>query len=204
MELAWFKTPTDGDEGTLNLAYNAVDVRVIRGGAADPAVVGEASLDFAGLLEQSGALAGAMRGLGVQPDQHVGVLLTDPLRELLVLLASARLGATCVVLENGRLDEFAPHLVVTDTALDPGEHTPAAAILSGIEPSDETREVAWDIAVKAGRTDPAGCEPVAPSSIAFVLDEPVPIASALADPSRFGTALAALVAGRPVTLGGAS
>ncbi|WP_067439699.1 AMP-binding protein [Nocardioides jensenii] len=201
MELAWFRRPGDGDEGTTNLTYNAVDLPVIKGRSTDTAVTGAHEFSYAGLLEQVGALAGAMRGLGVLPGHHVGVQLADPARELLVLLAAARVGATCVVLTGGRLEEFAPHLVVTDTELDFTGHVPQAVIVNGLEPADEARDLAWDIAIKAGRTDPAGCEPVSPRATAYVVDGLVAVGDALADPSRFGTALSALVSGTVLTLG---
>jgi hypothetical protein len=41
-------------------------------------------------------------------------------------------------------------------------HAPAAVLLHGPEVEVETRDLAWDMAVRAGRTDPAPCAPVAP------------------------------------------
>lgn len=204
MELAWFRKPTADDEGTLNLAYNAVDLQVIRGRAAEPAVTGPVTLDFAGLLEQVGALAGAVRGLGVQPGHHVGAQLCDPHRELLVLLATARVGATFVALDEGsgnaRLEEFRPHLVVADTVPEFTEHVPSAVIVTDGEPVDETRDLGWEIALKAGRTDPAGCADLTPRATAYVLERPVAIEDVAADPSRLGTILCTLAAGEPVHL----
>jgi hypothetical protein len=39
-------------------------------------------------------------------------------------------------------------------------HRPDACIVRGDADLDPTRDIAWDLAVKAGRTDPAGCAKV--------------------------------------------
>lgn len=201
MTLAWFRQPGGDDPGSLNLAYNAVDLPVIRGLAGEPAVLGEQPLDFAGLLEIVGAVAGAFRGLGLGPGQQIGVALDDPHTDLIVFLAAARLGAIYADLPRAS----APHLVVTDRQLDftggfTGDftgHAPAGVVLVGVDPVDETRDLSWEIAVKAGRTDPAGCEPVTPGTTAYVLDEAVPVTPEPAD-DRLGRMIATLAAGKPV------
>ncbi|QIX26247.1 propionyl-CoA synthetase [Nocardioides sp. JQ2195] len=201
MELAWFRKPGADDEGTLNLAYNILDLPVIRGRATDPAVTGAVDLDFAGLLEQVGAVAGAFRSLGVTPGSQVGVRLDDPVRELVALLATLRLGATFVEIDaSADLGDTTPGLLVTDTAMPFGDHVPPVVVVSGIEPGDPTRDVAWEVAHKAGATDPAGCEPVAPGTTAYVLGASVRTIDVAADPSRLGVVLATLLAGGPVHL----
>lgn len=200
VELAWFRKPSGDDDGTLNLSYNLVDLPVIRGRAGAPAVTGAAELDFAALLEQVGALAGAFRGLGVTSGDAVSVKLDDPVRELLAMLATLRLGAVFVALDTsqGALDPCA--LLVTDSAESIAEPLPPAVIVSGIESQDPTRDVAWDVVLKAGRTDPAGCEPVAPATTAYVDQVTVRTIDATHDTSRLGTMLASLLAGGPVHL----
>jgi hypothetical protein len=37
-DVNWFRAPSDGDPGTLNACYNALDVHVIRGRAEDTAL----------------------------------------------------------------------------------------------------------------------------------------------------------------------
>lgn len=204
VELAWFQRPTANEDGTVNLTYNALDLQVIRGRATESAITGASDLDFAGLLEQVGGVAGAMRGLGVEPGDHVGVRLSDPLRELLVVLAAARLGAVCVVLDatSQRIDEFRPHLVVTDTAFTFAEHVPAAVIVAGVAPVDPARDLDWEVAIKAGLGDPAGCEPVSPRSTAYVTQRPVAVAEVFEDSGRLGACLATLASGSVVMLAG--
>ena len=160
MQISWFRQPAGDDPGSLNLCYHAVDLAVIRGAALDPAVRhpgGE--LDYATLLERVAALAGAMRGLGVVPGAPVGVLLDDPLDELLAVLATARLGAVVLALDPddpaALLAAHRPALVVTSRRLDLSVHAPAAVLLHGPEVEVETRDLAWDLALRAGRTDPA-------------------------------------------------
>ncbi|KRF17890.1 hypothetical protein ASG90_06050 [Nocardioides sp. Soil797] len=209
VELAWFRKPNGDDDGTLNLTYNILDLPVIRGRAGDTAVTGTTELDFARLLEQVGALAGAFRGLGVTPGQQVAVRLGDPLRELIALLATLRIGATFVVIESdsdlggdllGNASRSAPALLVTDSLTGFGDMLPEAVIVSGIEPQDPTRDVAWEVVLKAGRTDPAGCEPVTPGATAYVAETPVRTIDAPTDPSRIGAILATLLAGDAVHL----
>ncbi|NYG58111.1 hypothetical protein BJ980_001034 [Nocardioides daedukensis] len=202
--LAWFRTPSGDDPGTLNLTYNAVDLPVIRGHATDPAVLGLRPLDFAGLLELVGAVAGAFRSLGVEPGRVVGVDVSDPHIELVTFLATARLGAVfsasiAAPTDWPALDLPGPHMVVTDREPVFSDHVPVNVVLVGREPSDETRELTWDLAVRAGRTDPAGCEPVAPGTTAYVLDTAVPVAITPAD-DRLGRIISTLSAGKPVDL----
>ncbi|MDT0201118.1 AMP-binding protein [Nocardioides sp. AE5] len=204
MPLAWFRTPSGEEPGSLNLAYNAVDLPVIRGQAEEPALIGDEPMDRAGLLEVSAALAGALKALGTAPGTRVGVALADPVRELLVFLAVARLGAVHVDLTPdpvARLAEHAPHVVVTDRPLDLAGHAPAAVVTLDIDavdgPREEARDLDWETALRAGRTDPAGCEPVAPGTTAYVLEAAVVLGDELAD-DRFGAMIADLAAGRPV------
>lgn len=201
MELAWFRRPTADDPGSLNLTYNAVDLPVIRGRATDTAVTGVREIDFAGLLEEVGAVAGAFRGLGVTSGVSVAVRLRDPVRELVALLATLRLGATFVAADDHvDLDAVAPVLLVTDTPASFADHVPPAVIVSGIEPEDPTRDLSWEVAHSAGRTDPAGCEPVTPTTPAYVLGEPVTTADAATGSDRLGIQLNTLLSGGVVHL----
>jgi non-ribosomal peptide synthetase component F len=203
--LTWFRPPAGDDPGSLNLCYHAVDIAVIRGAAVETAVRhpgGE--LDYATLLERVAALAGAFRGLGVVPGTPVGVLLDDPLDELLALLATARLGATVVALDpadpGARIEEHRPLLVATSQPITFAGHVPAACVLRGIEPQDPTRDLDWELAVRAGRTDPAPCAPVAPGTPAYVGGRVVTTVDRPSDDSAYGRAVAALAARTPVDL----
>lgn len=213
VELSWFRRPGAGhgtgeEGGTLNLCYNAVDLRVVRGEANEPAVLdGEKTVSCAVLLEQIASLAGAMRALGVEPASVVGVLLDDPADRLLMLLACFRLGAVHVELSEAsptsEIDRHRPHLVATSRQLVYTGHVPAACLVRGVMPDDDRRELDWDIAVKAGRTDPAPCAALAPGSTAYVVDGvAVPIEDALQDDSWAGRVCATLCAGQTIDLTG--
>lgn len=200
MSLAWFKKPTAEVEGTLNLTYNAVDRAVIAGRAGEPAVTGVDELDHAELLDQVARLAGALRWLGVPPGGLVGVRLDDPTKELLTLLAAARLGATFVDLDLAESAVVAQTRVVVTDATPEFAHALDAAILVGPQPVFEGRDVTWEEALKAGRTDPAGCEPVSPRATAYVISEQVAIEQVPERTDRLAQLLNTLIAGGPVTL----
>ncbi len=217
MQLTWFRPPAGSDPGSLNLCFLAVDIAVIRGGATETAVRhAGGELDYATLLERVAALAGAMRGLGVVPGAPVGVLLDDPLDELLAWLAVARLGAVVVALDpadpSAGLVARRPLLVATSRRLDLSGHEPAACLLQGPDVEVETRDLVWDLALRAGRTDPAPCAPVSPDALAQVgrtrVDGTDPGAEELTvidvpgHGSAFGRAVASLADRIPVDLVG--
>lgn len=184
----------------MNLCYDALDHSVIRGQADEPAVAGAHTLTRARLLEEVGALAGLLRGVGVNEGAAVMVALDDPYVELLALLATNRLGATLVEWREGRLAEHRPHAVIADRALDYSEHAPGTVVLLGIEPTDPLRDIPWETAMTAGRTDPAGSVRGDAQATAWVLDVPVAAEEAVGDTSRYGRWVSDLTAGRPVTL----
>lgn len=136
MDLTWFRRPLDDRPGTLNLCYNAVDVHVVRGRATDPAFLHDGSrLDFATLLEESGALAGALRSLGIGPGSLVADDGLGPGERLVLLLALLRLGG---VHTDGSGDEPAltvdPQVFADELRM--GRHDPAGcADLTGDAPA---------------------------------------------------------------------
>jgi non-ribosomal peptide synthetase component F len=213
VQITWFRPPAGDDPGTLNLCYHAVDIAVVRGAAAEPAVRhAGGALDYATLLEQVAAFAGALRGLGVAVGSPVGVLLDDPFDELLAALAVTRLGAVVLALDPDRpavsVDEHRPHLVVTSRRIEFAAHEPAACLLHGPDVEVETRDLDWDLAVRAGRTDPAPCASVAPGDPAYVDARTVPPTQVPAievpgHDSRLGRAVADLADRVPVDLTGA-
>ena len=160
VETTWFRNPYDGYAGTLNLCFNALDRQVIRGQAAQVALVdGERHIDYAGMLEQVSGLAGVLRALGVSLGDGVEVHLDDPVDRVLVTLATSRIGAV--------LGAPNPHLVATSAA-EVGTDAPVR-LLRGVEVTEEGRELAWELAVKAGREDPAACVEVPGTSASYVL-----------------------------------
>lgn len=192
MELTWFRRPAPDRPGTLNLCYNALDRHVVAGHADAPAVVTrQGPVSYAVLLEQVAALAGALLALGVAPASRVRWDLDDPYAELLTLLATARLGAIGGGAET-------PVLLVTDRP----EVVSDAPVRLLRAPTVGTPDVDWDLAMRAGRQDPAGCADVDPDAVAYVVDgRSVTVLDAVGDPSGPGRLLAALCERRAVELG---
>lgn len=206
MELTWFRAPTDGDAGATNLCYHALDAQVVHGRAGEAAVRhADGEVDYATLLERVSALAGAMKGVGVTSGAAVGVLLDEPLDQVLALLACLRIGAVHVTLPEddpaATIDRHEPSLVLTSQALVTAAHAPAVVFLRGPEVQDDQREVDWDIAVKAGRTDPASAEPVAGDATAYVTDRPVAVREVPGDDSAIARLIDDLAQGRALEPG---
>lgn len=173
MDLTWFRKPGDGRPGSLNLCFNAVDRHVVHGGADEPALLlAGGPLDFATLLERIGALAGAFRALGVGPGERVVLALPDPTDLVIAELACARLGAVYVELPGpadlaATVDQHQPVLVATAYPPVFGTHSPAACLVRGVDPADPRRDLDWEAAAAAGRTDAAPCAEVAPDTTAY-------------------------------------
>ena len=159
MDVIWFRPPA-GDAGTLNACYNAVDVHVIRGRAEQVALLdGERPLTFARLLTEVGAFAGVLQAFGVRMGDKVVVLDVPPFEDTVLQLACARVGA--VVL---REPSPTPALAVVGTA---GRHDLGAVPLITV---DDSGELDWPTAMRAGRTDPAGCAEVPGDAPLRVID----------------------------------
>lgn len=125
MELTWFRRPGPESPGTLNLAYNAVDLQVIRGRAQEIALEGARPLDFAILLEHSSALAGGLQSLAVVPGSPVAGEGLDERERLLLLLAVLRLGGVHTDGSTGEpLVTLVPETLAEEMRL--GRHEPAA------------------------------------------------------------------------------
>ncbi len=163
-----------------------------------PVTGSRARFSYAELLEQVAAFAGALSGFGVEKGDRVVVYMPMIPEAVIAMLACARIGAVHSVVFGGfapqelavRIDDAQPKVVVTascgieptrtveykpilDKALDLATHKPgacvvkqrpqAAAALNGI------RDVDWDLAVKAGASDPAVCAEVAATDPLYVL-----------------------------------
>ncbi|HXH77895.1 hypothetical protein [Nocardioides sp.] len=169
MDVIWFRAPA-GDAGMLNACYNALDVHVIRGRAEDVALLdGQRPMSFAGLLTEVGAFAGVLGAFGVAAGDEVVVLDVPPLHDTVAQLACARVGAV-------HFDELSPTpaLVLVGTA---GSHDVGSVPLITV---DDTGELDWDLAMRAGRTQPAGCAEVAGDApLRVVGGTPVPTAQHL-------------------------
>jgi propionyl-CoA synthetase len=156
------------------------------------------TLTYAVLLEQVAAFAGALRSLGVEKGDRVVIYMPMIPEAVVAMLACARLGAVHSVVFGGfaanelaiRIDDSRPKVVVAascgvepsrvveykpllDRALDLASHEPAAVVVKqrpqSEAPMTEGRDLDWDLAMKAGATDPAGCVPVAATDPLYVL-----------------------------------
>lgn len=166
MDVIWFRPPA-GDAGTLNACYNAVDIHVIRGRAEEVALLDdERPVTFARLLTDVGACAGVLQAFGVGLGHEVVLLDAPPLEDAVVQLACARVGAVLL-----REPSPTPALAVVGTA---GGHDFGDAPLVTI---DDSGELDWATAMRAGRTDPAGCADVPGDALLRVIDG-TPIATA--------------------------
>lgn len=143
-EVAWFRPPAD-DAGTLNACYNALDIHVIRGRADDVALDDpDGDWTFARLLTEVAACAGVLQAFGVGVGQQVAVGFLPVRTAVTVVLAIARVGAVAVY-DNSD----APDTTVRVGSAD-------GTVTFGVD----DQEVPWEVAMRAGRTDPAPCADV--------------------------------------------
>jgi propionyl-CoA synthetase len=157
-----------------------------------------ASFTYAQLLEQVAAFAGALRGFGVVAGDRVVIYMPMIPEAVVAMLACARLGAVHSVVFGGfaprelalRIDDARPKIVlaascgiepsrvveympIVDRALAIAEHQPDVVIVKQRPQAEATlvepRDVDWDQALKAGRTDPAECVEVKATDPLYVL-----------------------------------
>ena len=143
-QVAWFRAPA-GDAGTLNACYNALDIHVIRGRAEDVALTDPAGdWTFARLLTEVAACAGVLRAFGIGLGDPVAIGAVPRVTGVVVALAAARVGAVSVYDAPPAADAA---MVVGSTD-------------DGVVLTADAEELPWDIAQRAGRTDPAGCSDI--------------------------------------------
>ena len=143
--VSWFRPPSDGDPGTLNACYEALDIHVIRGRADDvAATIDGRELSFARLLTEVAACAGVLRAFGTGLGDRVVVGELSPEARLVVPLAVARVGA----------------LAAYDNTPGAEGRVRIGAVGDGTGFAVDDDELDWDVAMRAGRTDPAGCADV--------------------------------------------
>ncbi|MFM6851540.1 MAG: hypothetical protein ACKOVB_20815 [Terrabacter sp.] len=142
-DVTWFRTPADDDPGTLNACYNALDLHVIRGSADEVALtVAEGPRTFAHLLTDVAACAGVLRAFGVGVGDDVALGRLPGPTAVVGALAVARVGGVAAY------DDPAGATVRL--------HATEAGVVFGVDGED----LPWDVAMRAGRTDPAGCADV--------------------------------------------
>lgn len=145
VDVAWFRAPADGDPGTLNACYVALDLPVIRGRADEVALVIDGTdHTFARLLTEVAACAGVLRAFGVEVGDEVSLGPLPAETAVVAALAVARVGGVASY----------------DESPSPSAKVRLAATEAGVVLVAGGDEVAWDVAMRAGRTDPAGCADV--------------------------------------------
>jgi propionyl-CoA synthetase len=165
----------------------------------DSAVTGtKRRYSYAELLEETAAFAGALRGFGVTAGDRVVIYMPMIPEAVVAMLACARIGAVHSVVFGGfaprelavRIDDARPTVLVTascgieptrvveykpivDRALELATHEPSAVVVKQRPQAQAElippRDVDWDLAVKAGATDPAECVEVAATDPLYVL-----------------------------------
>lgn len=134
---------------TTNVSFALLDAAVIGGRGDEPAV---GSMTHARLLEEVAAVGGVLRALGVGPGVPVVIELADDQDAVVAALAVARVGG---VVTTAHTPE-APVVLV-------GQGSTVPAGRQRVVRGDDVREpdLEWSQMVRAGRTDPAGCEEMA-------------------------------------------
>lgn len=141
---------------TPNVSFALLDAAVIAGRGEDPVVETVAGTwSHARLLEEVAALGGVLRHLGVGVGVPCVVALEPDLEAVVAALATARVGG--VVTTEDHPD--APAVVVSDgSSLGRGR----TRLVRGT--AVEEPDLEWDVMLRAGRTDPAACEVLAPDA----------------------------------------
>ncbi len=155
-------------------------------------------ISYAELLADVAAFAGVLRHLGVEKGDRVVIYMPMIPEAVVGMLACARLGAVHSVVFGGfaphelavRIDDAAPKVVLTascgiepsrvveykpllDRALELADHAPGAVVVKQRPQAQaslvEHRDLDWDLAMRAGRTNPAECVEVAATDPLYVL-----------------------------------
>jgi acyl-coenzyme A synthetase/AMP-(fatty) acid ligase len=144
-DVSWFRAPADDDPGTLNACYDALDIHVIRGRAEETALADPGGdWTFARLLTEVAACAGVLRAFGIGLGDEVAVGRLPRATGVVVTLAVARVGAVSVY----------------DVPPAPDARMVVSTAGDGVVLTADAEELPWDVAQRAGRTDPAGCTDV--------------------------------------------
>jgi hypothetical protein len=138
---------------TPNVCFALLDAAVIGGRGEDLVVQ---PMTHARLLEETAALGGVLRHLGVGVGVPVVIDLEDDLDAVVAALASARIGGVVTT----RDDPAAP-VVLTSSASSLGT-SGQTRLVRGEDVHEPDLE--WRVMMRAGRTDPAACEVLDPEA----------------------------------------
>ena len=154
-EIVWFRAPSR-DVGTLNACYNALDIQVVRGRADDVAWSGaEGDRTFAWLLAEVAAFAGVLRAFGVRVGDTVSLGRLPLAVSVVAGLAVARVGA---------ISSYEEPLESACPSASPGS-VRVAMDQGAVVVHADAEKLPWEVAMRAGRTDPAPCADVAGDAI---------------------------------------
>ena len=163
-----------------------------------PVTGSQQSFTYEKLTERVAALAGALRQLGVTKGDRVLIYMPMVPEAVMAMLACARLGAVHSVVFGGfaaselaaRIDDAEPVVVVAascgveasrvieyqpmlDKALSLASHQPRNCLMlqrpQAEAKLDETRDIDFELAMRAGADDPAECVPVLATDPLYVL-----------------------------------
>ena len=177
-------------DGELNVCHNAVDRHVAAGRGDQPAIRYDSpvtgtkeTITYAALLARVRAVAGGLRGLGVEKGDRVVIYMPMVPEAVIAMLACARIGAVHSVVFGGfapqelaaRIDDAAPKVVLSascgiepsrvvkykpflDEAIHRSEHKPEACVILQ-RPQERAelgeRDIDWE-RVRVRRGGPSG------------------------------------------------
>ena len=136
-----------------NVSYALLDAPVIAGRGEDPAL---GTMTHARLLEEVAALGGVLHHLGIGPGAPLVVDLEDDADAVVAARAAARIGGVVTTVD----DPAAPAVVVSEGSTLSGEGRVRLVRGGSVAEPD----LDWVVMLRAGRTDPAACEVLAPGS----------------------------------------
>lgn len=137
---------------TPNVSFALLDQAVIRGRGDEPLVLADGGTwTTARLLEEVAALGGVLRHLGIGVGIPCVLDLESDLDAVVAALATARVGGIVT-----SVDDPAAPAVVVSAGSGIGEGRPRL-VRAGQEAVVEP-DLDWEVMIRAGRTDPAGCE----------------------------------------------
>ncbi|ADU48771.1 acetate--CoA ligase [Intrasporangium calvum] len=181
-------------DGELNVCHNAVDRHVAAGRGDQPAIHYDSpvtgtkeTITYAALLARVRAVAGGLRGLGVEKGDRVVIYMPMVPEAVIAMLACARIGAIHSVVFGGfapqelaaRIDDAAPKVILSascgieptrvvtykpflDEAIHRSEHKPEACVILQ-RPQERAelgeRDVDWE-EFESGAAAQAGADPV--------------------------------------------